>query len=132
MATETTNYGLHQWDPEDSFLRTDFNESFAKIDEALGVLASERIAVGSYVGDGSASRTISLPFTPQVLIISGQKQVSDYTRGLLTLVFGAYCHRFFAESNNVDGNIQIVEEGFEIQGDYHNDTGLEQRYLAIK
>lgn len=36
MATYTPNYGLHQWVPEDTFLRTDFNEDFQKIDTALG------------------------------------------------------------------------------------------------
>lgn len=35
MATYTPNYGLHQWVPEDKFLRTDFNEDFSKIDTAL-------------------------------------------------------------------------------------------------
>ena len=35
MATYTPNYQLHQWIPEDKFLRTDFNEDFSKIDTAL-------------------------------------------------------------------------------------------------
>ena len=35
MATYTENFGLHQWVPEDDFLRTDFNEDFAKIDAAI-------------------------------------------------------------------------------------------------
>ena len=38
MANYTANYGLHQWEPGDSFLRTDFNGDFAKIDGALGTL----------------------------------------------------------------------------------------------
>ena len=32
MATYTENYQLHQWVPEDDFLRTDFNTDFQKID----------------------------------------------------------------------------------------------------
>ena len=36
MASYTEHYQLHQWVPEDDFLRTDFNEDFAKIDAALG------------------------------------------------------------------------------------------------
>lgn len=35
MSTFTQNYQLHQWVPEDNFLRTDFNEDFAKIDKAI-------------------------------------------------------------------------------------------------
>ena len=41
MATYTPNYGLHQWVPEDQFLRTDFNEDFKKIDTALGEKADQ-------------------------------------------------------------------------------------------
>ena len=35
MGTFTPNYQLHQWDPEDNFLRTDFNTDLSKIDTAL-------------------------------------------------------------------------------------------------
>ena len=35
MSRFTTNYQLHQWDPEDNFLRTDFNTDLSKIDTAL-------------------------------------------------------------------------------------------------
>ena len=38
MATYTSNYQLHQWVPEDDFLRTDFNTDFQKIDTALAGL----------------------------------------------------------------------------------------------
>ena len=36
MAGSTPNYGLHQWEPTDKFLRTDFNTDFSKLDTALG------------------------------------------------------------------------------------------------
>ena len=35
MANYTQHYQLHQWVPEDNFLRTDFNEDFKKIDTAI-------------------------------------------------------------------------------------------------
>ena len=35
MANYTEYYHLHQWEPEDSFLRTDFNGDFQRLDEAL-------------------------------------------------------------------------------------------------
>ncbi|MBU5436313.1 hypothetical protein [Pseudoflavonifractor sp. MSJ-37] len=38
MATYTEHHQLHQWEPGDPFLRTDFNEDLAKIDGALGGL----------------------------------------------------------------------------------------------
>lgn len=45
MANYTPNYGLHQWVPEDNFLRTDFNEDLAKIDAAIKA-AEETAAAG--------------------------------------------------------------------------------------
>ena len=62
MATYTANYGLHQWVPEDNFLRSDFNEDFQKIDAGLHAaksladqLEAEKsgIVTGSYTGDGA-------------------------------------------------------------------------------
>ena len=67
MANQTPNYGLHQWEPSDDFLRTDFNTDLQKIDTALGQKAEQsrleevdsiaqskcRVVVGSYTGTGS-------------------------------------------------------------------------------
>lgn len=44
MAT-TPNLGLHQWGADDSFLRTDFNEDFRKIDGAVGDTAAANCSV---------------------------------------------------------------------------------------
>ena len=41
MANYTPNYQLHQWEPEDKFLRTDFNQDLSKIDTALGAVAAD-------------------------------------------------------------------------------------------
>ena len=35
MASYTPNLSLHQWEPEDAFLRQDFNQDFQKIDAAV-------------------------------------------------------------------------------------------------
>ena len=42
MAQYTPHYGLHQWEPEDSFLREDFNQDLARIDTALAEKAGEK------------------------------------------------------------------------------------------
>ena len=64
MSTnKTTNYQLHKWEADDDFLRSEFNENFAKLDEAA------RVVVGAYTGDGSASRFISLGFTPKAVFV---------------------------------------------------------------
>lgn len=83
MATYTSNYGLHQWVAEDDFLRTDFNTDFQKIDQALGNLSLDKaqIVVGSYTGNGSSSRTITLGFQPQALYICNQVGMAGYIEG---------------------------------------------------
>ena len=35
MANYTEHYQLHQWEPSDNFLRTDFNQDFARIDTGM-------------------------------------------------------------------------------------------------
>ena len=40
-SSKTTNYGLHLWQPEDDFLRSEFNENNEAVDTALGKLASK-------------------------------------------------------------------------------------------
>ena len=47
MANYTKHYQLHQWEPGDAFLRTDFNEDLEKIDAALEDKGNGRIATGS-------------------------------------------------------------------------------------
>ena len=42
---QTEHLGLHQWETTDSFLRTDFNEDFAKIDAAVGTMEEHLAAV---------------------------------------------------------------------------------------
>ena len=129
---QTSNYGLNQWAAEDPVLRTDFNRDNAKLDAALFDMAT-RITVGSYTGDGtSETRTISLPFTPQLVLLSGYYG-SAYTQyGYFTVAFGPYCHSFLGESNNADGNIRIVENGFQVLGTHHNLNGFEEHYIAMR
>ena len=94
MATYTPNYGLHQWVPEDNFLRMDFNEDFQKIDTALAEMESskadsgststqissinsaisdlearDRVMVGMYTGDGKATKDIELGLSPKAVLV---------------------------------------------------------------
>ena len=98
MMNRTNNYNLCQWEETDRVQRTDFNEDNAKIDaavkavdrrvdglegskasvSALNALVSRvtaleqpRIYIGSYVGNATASRVISLPWTPTLILIAG-------------------------------------------------------------
>lgn len=90
-SSYTDNYDLCQWEAADQVQRTDFNADNAKIDAALAELATgkadqsalnalsstvstlsgkvTRLTFGSYTGNGAASRTISLGFTPKAVLV---------------------------------------------------------------
>ena len=83
MASYTANYGLHQWEAADDFLRTDFNTDFEMIDEALTGLEMGKIEMvtGAYTGTGEALRTIALGFQAKVLFLEradGRRTGADY------------------------------------------------------
>ena len=67
MASYTQHYQLHQWEPTDDFLRTDFNTDLEKIDDALGEKSG--IVTGSYTGNDAESQSISLGFHPQAVLV---------------------------------------------------------------
>lgn len=75
MASYTQNYQLHQWEPEDNFLRTDFNQDFSRIDTALKGLADKVVQTvsGSYVGTGEYGAEhpsqLEFPFEPDLVVI---------------------------------------------------------------
>ena len=64
---QTECFGLHLWEPEDDFLREEFNENFKALDDALAAVG--RFASGRYTGDGQAERTIELGFTPEAVLV---------------------------------------------------------------
>ena len=73
--TQTPNFQLNQWSPEDYVRRTDFNADNAKIDAALAAAGNCRIVTGSYTGTGkygyANKNSLTLPFSPVLLLISG-------------------------------------------------------------
>lgn len=83
MAMYTEHYRLHQWEPTDDFLRTDFNTDFGKLDAALhgkadtstvedlrgAVERKVEMISGSYTGNGDR-QTIQLGFQPKAVIVA--------------------------------------------------------------
>ena len=119
MADYTEHYQLHQWVPEDDFLRTDFNEDFAKIDAALE--GKPEIVTGSYIGHGG-TREVSLGFEPAAVVVDLD---SLYT-GLTVTPNG---HKY----------IKITANGFEALDDEDNPDAVSANtkgdayyYIAVK
>ena len=107
MANYTEYYHLHQWEPEDSFLRTDFNEDFRRIAAALqeklgqadraelAAAAAEKakLSCGAFLGNGT-SQSIPLGFRPSAVLLPGRS-------GLL-----------LASRQTAAGAIEIISRGF--------------------
>ncbi|MBM6927182.1 hypothetical protein [Pseudoflavonifractor phocaeensis] len=128
MATYTANYGLHQWVPEDVFVRTDFNTDLSKIDTALQGLQDEtdakaELVTGSYSGNEASSRTISLGFQPQWVLVMMQNGRMDANCGGLV-------------SRQMSSNaLSVASTGFTVRyqasyGPYTNTPGQVYHYLA--
>ena len=152
MATYTANYQLHQWVPEDNFLRADFNQDFAKIDAALASLQIQTdgkasaaalaevqtlvttkctAVAGTYTGDGKTSREITLGFQPLAVLVEvsyGKRPAVDYNmNGGLAVRGGSVSHNSTA--------VSITAAGFRVaaSGESNtNNSGESYRYLAIQ
>ena len=122
MATYTSNYQLHQWVPEDDFLRTDFNSDFQKIDAALaglqdGVDLKCRAVKGSYNGNGGTLRTVATSGgTPKALFLSTGSSIFTVINDGKTI-----------------NKVTIINNGFRVDagsGD-PNQSGKTYHYVAI-
>ena len=139
MASYTTNYQLHQWVPGDSFLRTDFNTDFQKIDAAIkGVETAANTALalkadkteltqacgaldeakcetltGSYTGNGANTRTIDLGCAPRAVFVGEFLAVPGMTSNYL---------------------LSLTASGFQVRdslGTSTNSSGETYYYLAL-
>ncbi len=91
----TTNYHLPQWDETDRIMRTDFNQMCADMEAGLNANANaaEKAAelpyvVGTYIGDGAASRSIDLGFRPRFVIICDDQRAARDTAAAMVLMAG--------------------------------------------
>ena len=130
---KTEQFQLNQWELSDRIQMADFNADNEKIEAALAAMAGDRLVVGSYTGDGTGSsggtRIIDLGFKPKLVFVAGWMGASY---ALATIVFGPYSYNIFSDGSANGSNITIVENGFAIQGNYHNVTNFEEHYFALR
>lgn len=104
MSTnQTASYQLHLWEPGDNFLREEFNENTLAIEAALGEKAE--VVFGSYTGDNTANRVISLGFTPKAVILANNR--GRLPTGMDT--DGGICLPGLDETN-----LKLVDGGFQV------------------
>ena len=103
----TANYQLPVWAETDRILRTDFNDAFSALDDALGQLPQKgncQIVAGSYTGTGTygakGMNSLTFPSPPLVLL------VADSSGGrLLAMVRSAGGVPFLGGATSADGHI---------------------------
>lgn len=143
MANYTPNYQLHQWEPQDPFLRTDFNQDLQKIDTALDTLADKSAALEaavalcgnckteciSYSGNGSSSTTISFVHKPLLFLIQGYNgMLISIVQSEKTISFIQGVDVYFDDSTLTWSGNQAVISG--VNADYQmNKFG--QRYWVL-
>lgn len=124
-TNHTQHYGLSQWEPEDAFLREDFNEDHRKIEEALA--GKPELVFGSYVGTGTYPHQIDLGFCPQAVILDSRSGVRSVSPS-----HGGFFFRKHSMMNGNDVQAEIVEDGFIIRGRNLNSQGEVYYYMAVK
>ena len=135
MSTnKSEHYQLHFWEPEDDFLRAEFNENFAALDAAT---AGKIGAVfGTYTGDGAETRHIELGFQPQALLLfqrggmAGYASGSYYTYGGLVLPGNPL---ILARSSEIA--VEIIATGFRLEYSSYRQVNISDwiyYYMALK
>ena len=131
MPNKTTNFALNQWAPEDDFLRTDFNEDNAKIESALTELNAQISGVGyvfgSYTGNSTYPRTITLGFQPKIVLLFS-REGKTYFNG----IFGGLLGAGYPLQNGSTIFVQTTTTGFQLLRDYVNDKDYTYYYIAFK
>ena len=139
MATNNSEHlGLHLWEPTDQVLRTEFNQNWSKIDEA--VAESYRpgnlpYVIGSYIGNGpdqydSTGQLINLGFQPSFVIIT-RGWLSNGGPGSTFLAIGQ------PRADNQDRVFELAANGFIVKN-YSggilelNQNGMVYDYIAFQ
>ena len=135
MAAYTPNYQLHQWVPEDTFLRTDFNEDFQKIDTALGQKC--QMEAGTYTGNGNNSQYISLSFQPRAVLVEQRYGSRSYNNaGNLQGGLALSNSSLYGSANGWSVTaVNISGSGFYVSGESTssmNTSGQKYHYVAFR
>lgn len=114
MASYTPNVSLHQWEPEDPFLRQDFNQDFQKIDAAI---QAARVAPackhGTYKGMGGTI-TLNIGFEPSFLVLFPASTADGAAEDIIAVmgVSGLMFQITRSSSNGLYRNCVFNDNGF--------------------
>lgn len=90
------------------------------------------IIYGTYTGDGTQPRTISLGFTPKLVLVYILEASGNYNLGSVTFI-GDNISIWIYDDAYVDKKLdKIITDGFEIATDRINANGNVYSYIAFK
>lgn len=141
MSSEKTRvYRLHLWEPEDSFIRSEFNENTQNIEDRMLTIQNmtdeaTRVVSGTYTGNGMAGTTqfISLSGTPFAVLVEMREGIRGTRGGSL---FGGLALRSHPVGDSNTPCVSIQGQGFLVRNDHShnywsNEEGSEYYYLAL-
>lgn len=138
MSTNhTPNYQLSQWERSDRVQMEDFNADNVKIDAAIKAVANRVTATesfnsghtvfGSFEGDETKNRKISLPWPPKLVVLFG-KGIGNNS---ICLVFGNICGYVTPHSVNFSPDVVRISGSSFIIADTSFNEGT-THYFAMR
>ena len=154
----TTTYKLPQWEKSDRIVMEDFNDQAAKLEAALTahstaiaakadqtavnslqtqVSAKCEVVFGAYTGDGSASRTVPLGFTPKAVYVCTRGGVAGTSSGSYHSYGGLVLpgHSVMVDGMSGQTTLAVTTGGFRVYyGTYQetNISGYVYHYMAFR
>ena len=128
---QTETYKLNLMEGSDTFSPQPLNENMEAIEGVLKELASDRVIVGSYTGDGTTDRFIEVGFTPKALLLFIQFGSNSQECFILTeqFVFLICSSQIMFTTTN---DCAITDNGFRVGGVAFNYSGKTDHYIAIR
>ena len=138
LLNYTENYQLNQWEQTDRVLMDDFNSDNQKIEAALGTMKEviPQIVTGSYSGNGSSSRSISLGFRPKAVFLCAQNGYVGFSTGSFFSYGGLVLDGKLLQNNGYT-IAEITNSGFKVfynedRGTCTNKSGETYHYIAFQ
>ena len=127
---QTTNYQLPQWEAGDTVKREDFNDLASKTDAALAGLqtaveGAASVVFGSYRGNGTYPRDITLGFRPKAVILATSTGIMSSGGTTLGGLFGS-------QLGNLGSVASVTNTGFQLTGDHTNISGYIFHFIAFQ
>jgi len=151
-SNQTPHLKLCQWEEDDEVLRVDFNADNAKIDAAVAAIQTttadelqavrataevcyspenKPYAVGTYIGNGASTRTISLGFTPTAVLVTTVGGDVHYWASGINRFYGGLTVKGAETGAN---GLRIVTGGFQVASGNSASNYENQKfnYIAFK